>query len=103
MKFKQSAVLASLVAGAALNTTESGFLPGMQVGVIIGAPGGSFVGSAIVQTSQDGTTWGAAPGASAVTSGGVNVQTVTLAQFVRLNVTAYTSGGIQASFLSDID
>ncbi len=102
MKFKQSALLASVVAGATISTTEAGFLPGMQVPVVLGSPGGAFVGSAIVQTSQNGTTWATATGAVAVTAGGVNIQNITLAQFVRLNCTAYTSGNIQATFLSDI-
>lgn len=102
MKVKQSALLASVVAGATINTREAGFLPGMQVPVVLGSPGGAFVGSAVVQTSQDGTTWATATGATAVTAGGVNIQVITLAQFVRLNCTAYTSGNIQATFLSDI-
>ena len=103
MKIKQSAVLSSVVAGATINTTESGFLPGMQVAAIIGSPGGAFVGSAQLQTSQDGTTWTNATGSSAVTSGGLNIQTITLAQFIRLNMTAFTSGNLQATLLGDID
>jgi len=102
MKIKQSALLASVVAGATISTQEAGFLPGMVVPVILGAPGGAFVGSAVVQTSEDGTTWGTGTGAVAVTAGGVNIQSVTLKQYTRLNCTAYTSGGIQATFLSDI-
>ncbi|KAF0844333.1 hypothetical protein FNL37_1777 [Methylovorus glucosotrophus] len=103
MKIKQSAILAALAAGATISTTEAGFLPGMTVAAIIGSPGGAFVGSAILQTSQDGSTWGTAPGAAAVTGPGLNIQQVTLAQFIRFNVTAYTSGNIQATLLSDID
>lgn len=102
MKIKQSAILAALAAGATINTTESGFLPGMTVPVFIGSPGGAFVGSAIVQSSVDGTNWVTASGAVAVTSAGLNVQPIVLAQFIRLNVTAYTSGNIQATLVGDI-
>lgn len=103
MKIKQSAILAALAAGATINTTEAGFLPGMTIPAIIGSPGGAFVGSAILQTSVDGTTWGTATGASAVTGPGLNIQAVKLENYVRLNVTAYTSGNIQASLLSTVD
>lgn len=103
MKVKQSAVLASVVAGAAINTREAGFLPGMQVPVSFASPGGSFVGSAILQTSEDGTTWGTATGAAAVTTlGGGQIQVITLKQYLRLNMTAFTSGNLQATILSDI-
>lgn len=102
MKIKQTAILAALAAGATINTTEAGFMPGVQVAAIIGSPGGAFVGSAIVQTSIDGATWATATGAVAVAAAGVAVQVITLAQYIRLNVTAWTSGNIQASFLSDI-
>jgi hypothetical protein len=103
MKIKQSAILAALAAGAAISTQEAGFLPGMIVAAIIGSPSGTFSGTAQLQTSQDGTTWSNAVGSSPVTSGGVNIQPVVLAQFIRLNVSAYTSGNLQATFLSDID
>lgn len=103
MKLKQSAVLNSVVAGAAISMAEAGFLPNMQVVAILASPAAAFVGSAIVQTSVDGTTWTTAPGATAVTAGGVSIQAVTVAQFVRLNMTAFTSGSLQLTLLSDID
>ncbi len=103
MLLKQSAILAALAAGATIATTEIGFLPGMKVAAVIGSPAGAFVGSAIVQTSEDGTTWGTATGAVAVTGPGLNVQEVTLKQFIRLNVTAFTSGNIQASLISGLN
>lgn len=103
MKIKQSAILAALAAGATINTNEAGLLPGMQVAAIIGSPGGAFVGSAQLQTSVDGTTWVNATGSTAVTGPGLNIQAITLAQYLRLNVTAYTSGNIQATILSDLD
>lgn len=103
MKIKQSAALASVVAGATLTTTEAGALPGIVGTVVLHSPAGAFVGSAIVQTSQDGTTWATGSGAVAVTTGGVSIQPVVLAQFLRLNCTAYTSGNIQMTLLADID
>jgi hypothetical protein len=102
VKTKQSAILAALAAGATITTQEAGFLPGMTVPAIIGSPGGAFVGSAILQTSEDGSTWGTASGASAVTGAGLNIQSVVLKQYIRLNVIAYTSGNIQATLLSDV-
>jgi hypothetical protein len=103
MKFKQTAVLSSAAPGAAITTNEAGFLPGMQVLAIIAAPTGTpFVGSAIVQTSVDGSAWSTAVGAVAVTSAGTTMQVITLQQFLRLNPTAYTSGSIQGTFVSDI-
>lgn len=102
MKLKQTAILAALAAGATITTEEAGFLPGMQVPAIIGSPSGAFVGSAILQTSEDGTTWGTGTGAAAVTGPGLNIQNITLKQKIRLNVTAYTSGDIQATLMSDI-
>lgn len=102
MKLLQSAILAALAAGATINTKEAGFLPGITVPAIIGSPGGAFVGSAILQTSVDGTNWSTATGASAVTSAGLNIQNVKLEEYIRLNVTAYTSGNIQATLLSNV-
>jgi len=103
MKLKQTALLAALAAGATITTMEAGFLPGMTVAAILHSPAGAFVGSAQVQTSQDNVTWVNATGSTAVTAGGTDIQLITLAQYVRLNVTAYTSGGIKATFLSDIN
>jgi tryptophan synthase alpha subunit len=103
MLLKQSAVLGSVVAGATISTQEMGFLPGMKVAAVIGSPAGAIVGSAIVQTSEDGTTWGTATGASAVTTAGLNIQEITLKQFLRFNMTAWTSGNLQATFLSGLD
>jgi hypothetical protein len=103
MKVKQSAILAAVAAGATISTREAGFLPGMIVPVVYASPAGSFVGSAIIQTSEDGTTWGTGAGASAITQpGGGVIHMVTLKQFIRLNMTAFTSGNLQASILSDI-
>lgn len=99
---KQTAILAAAAAGATISTTEAGFLPGMKVPAVIGSPGNAFVGSAIVQTSEDGTTWGTGTGAVAVTGPGLNIQEITLKQYIRLNVTAFTSGSIQSTFLSAI-
>jgi len=102
MSFKQSAILSAAAAGATINTNESGLCPGMKIVAEIGSPGAAFVGSAIVQTSEDGSTWGTATGAVAVTGPGLNIQEITLKQYLRLNVTAYTSGNIQASFFGEL-
>lgn len=102
LRVKQSAVLSSVVAGATINTEEAGFLPGMEVLAFIGSPGAAFVGSAIVQTSEDGTTWGTATGAVAATDAGLDIQVITLKQKLRFNMTAFTSGSLQVTFVSEI-
>lgn len=101
MKVLQSTVLASAVASAAIATKEAGFLPGMPAVAFLHSPGGAFAGTAVVQTSEDGTTWATAEGASAVTAPGA-IQNIKLKQFVRLNCSAFTSGGIQLSVLSNV-
>lgn len=102
MKIKQTAILTAVGAGAAIATDETGFLPGMEVPVVLASPGGAFTGSAILQTSEDNATWANAAGAVAVTRAGVAIQSITLKQFMRLNVTAFTTGSIQATALSNV-
>lgn len=101
MKQKITAVLASVVAGATINTQESGLLPGMQVVADLFAPTSTaFVGSAQWQTSVDGTTF---TNVGSAFTGGFLPQSIILAQYIRLNVTAFTSGSVQGRILSDID
>lgn len=102
MKIKQTAVLAALAAGATINTEEAGFMPGAQVAALVYSPSGAFVGSGVIETSEDGTTWATATGAAARTAPALDVQVITLKQKIRLNITAYTSGDLRATFLSDI-
>ena len=101
MKVLQSTVLAGVIGSTAIATKEAGFLPGMPVVAFLHSPGGAFAGTAVVQTSEDGTTWATAEGASAVSASGA-IQNIKLKQFVRLNCTAYTSGTIQLSLLSNV-
>lgn len=101
MKVKQTTVLGSAVASAGVATNEAGFLPGMPAVAFLNTPAGAFSGSAIIQTSEDNSTWATAAGASAVTTGGA-IQNITLKQYVRLNCTAFTSGSIQLSVLSNV-
>lgn len=101
MKQKITAVLSSVVAGASIATIEAGFLPGVPVVADLFAPTSTaFVGSAIWQTSPDGTTW---TNTGVAFTGGFSPQTITLSNFVRLNVTAFTSGSVQGRLISDID
>jgi hypothetical protein len=102
MKQKITAVLSSAANGATINTAEAGFLPGMQVVADIFVPAGAFVGTAKWQTSVDGSTWADAGSSFASTGDGFNTQTLTLAQYIRLVVSAYTSGSVQGRILSDI-
>jgi hypothetical protein len=102
VKVLQTAILSAVAAGATIETNKAGFLPGMTVPVIIGSPDAAFAGSAVVQTSEDGSTWGTASGAVAVTTAGLAIQQIVLKQYVRLNVTARTAGSVQATLLSDV-
>lgn len=102
MKQKITAAVTSAASSATINTNEAGFLPGMQVVADMFAPTGAFSGTAKWQTSIDGTTWVDAGTTFVTTAGGVNTQSITLAQFARLTVTPYASGGVQGRLLSDI-
>lgn len=64
---------------------------------ILHSPGGAFVGTAKIESSDDGSTWADAVAAQAMTGPGVYVMPVTGAKQYRVNVTAYTSGSISAS------
>lgn len=101
MKVLQSTVLSAAAASATIPTKEAGFLPGMPAVAFLNSPGAALVGSAVIQTSEDGVTWATAEGASAVSGPGA-IQNIKLKQFVRLNCTAFTSGTIQMSLLSNV-
>lgn len=102
MKQKITNILSSATNGTAINTQEAGFLPGMQVVADLYAPVGAFSGTVKWQTSIDGTTWVDAGTPWVTTAGGVNTQTITLAQQIRHVTTAYASGSVQGRILSDI-
>jgi hypothetical protein len=102
MKVLQSAVLSSVASDDAISTEVAGFLPGMQVPAFLTSPSADFAGSAIIQTSEDGSTWGTATGAVAKTTDGTEIQVITLKQYVRLNVTARSAGSVQMTLLSNV-
>lgn len=98
-----TAAVTSAAASAAITCNTAGFLPGQKVIAVIGGTNGAaFSGTAVVQTSDDGTTWGTADGAVALvtTTGAPTIQEITLKSYVRLNVSAFTSGSAQARFIS---
>lgn len=64
---------------------------------IVHSPGGAFVGTVKIESSDDGSTWGDAVAAQAMTGPGVYIMPVIGARQYRVNVTAYTSGSISAS------
>ena len=100
MDMKQTAAITSVAASTSISTRQSGFMAGTKGIAIANGVTAAFVGSAIWQTSPDGTTW--TNQGVAFTGGLVNIQQITLSEFLRLNVTAYTSGGIQGTVLGDI-
>jgi hypothetical protein len=93
--------LAAVAAGASLATTGLGFLPGESVKAEIFSPNGAFVGTARIQTSVDGTVW-TDVGPATHTTPGFNTYMITLANFIRLNCTAFTSGNVKAVVVNEI-
>lgn len=102
MKSLITAVVTSAAASAALDTNEAGLLPGMTVDAEIVAPTGAFSGTARWQTSEDGSTWTDVGADFVTTAGGTNFQKITLAQHIRLNCSAFTSGKVQGRILSNV-
>lgn len=102
MKSKITTIVSSAAASDAISTQDAGFLPGMEVDVEAFAPVGAFSGTARWQTSQDGTSWTDAGANWVTTAGGLNVQKITLAQYLRLNCSAFTSGSVQGRALSNV-
>lgn len=94
-------ILTAVAAGTAMATTGLGFLPGEVAKAEIFSPSGAFVGTSRIQTSVDGTTW-TDVGPAAHTTGGYNTYMITLSNWIRLNVTAFTSGNIKAVVFNDI-
>lgn len=101
MRMLDLGTLAAVAAGTSIATTGLGFLPGESVKAEIFSPGGAFVGSARMQTSVDGTTW-TDVGPAVHTTAGYNTFMITLANFIRLNMTAFTSGSLKAVVINDI-
>ena len=103
MRQKITTEITAAAASTAISTLEAGFLPGVDVIADIFAPLGAFAGTARWQTSPDNVTWSNVGVDVVLTTGGFNTQTIRLAQWVRLNVSAFTSGRVGGRLLSDID
>ena len=100
MRIVPIGTLAALAAGATVNTQSAGLLPGETVPILLSSPSGAFVGTASLQTSVDGTTFtNVGP---SVTSAGTQLAAVRLENFIRLNVSAYTSGNVSAVAFNDL-
>lgn len=91
----------SAAAGTAVaNPLEVGQAPGRDAVAVIHSPGGAFVGTVKLQTSDDNSTWADAATAQAMTGPGIAFVAHAAARYYRLNVTAYTSGSISATIIS---
>lgn len=66
---------------------------------ILASPGGAFIGTGKLESSDDGTTWVDAVAAQAMAAPGTYVMPVIGAKQYRLNCTAYTSGSISATLI----
>lgn len=100
MRMLDLGTLAAVAAGTAFPTSGLGFLPGESVKAEIFSPGGAAVATAQIQTSPDGTNWTNV--GVAHSSGGYNTFMVTLSNFVRLNMSAFTSGSVKATLFNEI-
>jgi hypothetical protein len=100
MRILDLGTLAAVAAGTSFPTRGTGFLPGEQVVVNFGSvAAAAFAGSAQVQTSVDGTTWGNVGSAFV---GAADTQQITLSNFIRLNCTARTAGSVKAVVVNEI-
>jgi len=66
---------------------------------IVHSPGGAFIGTAKVESSDDGATWVDAVAAQAMAAPGVGITAIIGAKQYRVNVTAYTSGSVSATLI----
>jgi hypothetical protein len=66
---------------------------------IMASPGGAFVGTAKLESSDDGATWVDAVAGQAMTGPGTYVMPIVGAKQYRVNVTAYTSGSISGTLI----
>jgi hypothetical protein len=91
----------SAAAGTAVaSPQEVGQAPGRDAVAVIHSPGGAFVGTVKLQTSDDNSSWADAATAQAMTGPGIAFIAHAAARFYRLNVTAWTSGSISATVIS---
>lgn len=88
----------SVAAGSTITNNTSPFMEGASVVVMAHALTGAFTGSAKLQESDDGTTWSDISGAVAADAG-VDFFQITLKKYIRINCTAYTSGGVSFTML----
>lgn len=107
MKFKQTALLASVTTGV-ITGGENGFLPGQEVIVTLQNPTATaFAGTAAIQTLV-GSTWTSQNlvdgnnTISALPAGGTWRQKITMQDSIRLNVTARSAGSILMSVETDV-
>lgn len=100
MRIASLGTLAAVAAGTALSTQAAGFLAGETVPVLVSSPGGAFAGTASLQTSVDGVTYSNV--GPSITAGGTVLVAVPLSNFLRLNVSAFTSGNVAATVFNDL-
>ena len=101
MRQKLTTALSSIVPSTAIKSDGEGYLNNVGVVADIYSTGAAaFVGSCQWQTSPDNVTF--TNTGVAFAGGTFNTQNITLNEYVRLNVTAYTSGTIQGRYFTDI-
>ena len=98
MEMKLIGTAASVAAGSTVTNDTSPFMAGQEVLVCAHALTGAFTGSAKLQDSSDGTTWADIAGAVAADNG-TEYFNITLKKYIRINTTAYTSGGVSFTML----
>lgn len=101
MRQKLTTALSSVTSSPGIKSDGEGYLSNVGVVADIYSTGAAaFVGSCQWQTSPDNVTFSNT--GVAFTGGTFNTQNITLNEYVRLNVTAYTSGTIQGRYFTDI-
>ena len=98
MEKKLIGTAGSVATGSTVTNDTSPFMAGQEVLVCAHALTGAFTGSAKLQESDDDTTWADISGAVAADAG-VDFFNITLKKYIRINTTAYTSGGVSFTML----
>ena len=100
MEMKLIGTAASVAAGSTVTNDTSPFMAGQKVLIVAHALTGAFTGSAKLQESDNNSSWSDISGAVAADAG-VDFFNITLKKYIRINCTAYTSGGVSFTMLGN--
>lgn len=98
MKTTEIGTSNSVAVGAAVEMGTTPFPVGGRAVLVMYSKGAAYVGAAKVQVSDDNSTWTDLAGAS-LSALGMVLMDVTVAKYMRINGTAWTSGSITAALI----